>query len=332
MERPKRAACKPPTRFALSESLEFSAILVSYNTRQMTLDSLKALVGDLDGIRSEIIVVDNASSDGSADAIRSAFPQIKVIESGRNAGFGGGNNLAMKEAKGQYLLLINTDAFLRSGAVRELTGYLERHPKVALVGPRLLNGDGSLQPSCYRFPAPWRAWVENLYISSLFGSESSLGDYRQWPHDRERIVDWVVGACCLVRREVYDQVGGFDEHFFMYAEETDWQRRMRVAGWEIGFTPAAPVMHLGGASGASDKPKINRHFFGSLDRYELKHHGLLGLLSVRAAMIVGCALRLALWTGVLALSPARRAVAKGKIRLMGWLLWRQTTYWRLSVG
>jgi len=319
-------------RFALSESLEISAILVSYNTRQMTLDSLQALAGELAGISAEIIVVDNASSDGSADAIRAAFPQIKVMQCGWNAGFGVANNLAMKEAKGRYLLLINTDAFVRPGAVRELTGYLDRHPKAALVGPRLLNADGSLQPSCYRFPSPWRAWAENLYISAMFGNDSSLGDYRHWAHDRERIVDWVVGACCLVRREVYEQVGGFDERFFMYAEETDWQRRMRVAGWEIGFTPAAQVMHLGGASGAGEKPKINRHFFGSLDLYELKHHGFLGLLSVRVAMIVGCALRLALWSAVLLLSPARRAVAKGKIRLMGWLLWRQTTYWRLSPG
>jgi len=237
----------------------------------------------------------------------------------------------MQQATGRYLLLINTDAFVRPGAARELVDFMERKPKMAVAGPRLLNNDGSLQRSCYRFPSPARAWAENLWISAMFSSESALGDYRRWAHDRERIVDWVIGACCLVRRQAYEEVGGFDERFFMYAEETDWQRRMRGAGWEIGFTPSAEVIHLGGASGASERPTINRHFFESLDRYEKKHHGLIGLASVRAAMTIGSFLRLVLWTAVLAFIPARRAVATGKVRLMSWLLWRQTTHWRLAV-
>jgi GT2 family glycosyltransferase len=317
-------------RCALSETVDVSAIIVSYNTRQMTLDCLQALVGELKNFKFEILVADNASSDGSAQAIRAAFPSVRVIESERNLGFGGGNNLAMKEAAGRYFLLINTDAIVHAGAVQKLVEHMDSHMKVAVVGPRLLNGDGSLQPSCYRFPSPGRAWAENLFISSAFGTESILGDYRRWQHDRERIVDWVIGACCLVRRQVYEQVGGFDERFFMYAEETDWQRRMCGAGWDIGFTPAAEVTHLGGASGAGEKPKINRHFFASLDRYGRKHHGLSGLISVRAAMVVGCMLRLMLWTGVLALVPAGRAMATHKVRLMSWLLWRQTTHWRMA--
>jgi GT2 family glycosyltransferase len=313
------------------ELVEVSAIIVSYNTRQMTLECLEALLYELKDIPSEVLLVDNASADGSAAAICSAFPQVTLVESAQNLGFGGGNNLAMRRAKGRYLLLINTDAFPHPGAVGKLITYMDRNPHVALAGPRLLNKDGSLQRSCYRFPSPARAWAENLWISALFTSESPLGDYRRWSHDRERTVDWVIGACCLVRREAYAEVGGFDERFFMYAEETDWQWRMRVAGWEIGFTPSAEVLHLGGASGLSERPRISRHFFDSLDRYEKKHHGFLGFVSLRAAMTIGSLLRLVLWTAVLAFIPARRAVAAGKVRLMSWLLWRQTTHWRLSV-
>jgi GT2 family glycosyltransferase len=124
-------------------------------------------------------------------------------------------------------------------------------------------------------------------------------------------------------------VGGFDERFFMYAEESDWMYRMRQAGWQIAFTPTAVVTHLGGGSGAGDRPKINQFFFDSLDYYELKHHGLPGLLSLRAAMSIGCAIRAVLWTGVMIVSSSRRELARSKAKLLGWLVLRQSTYWRL---
>jgi hypothetical protein len=204
---------------------------------------------------------------------------------------------------------------------------MERQPRVALAGPRLLNGDGSLQRSCYRFPSPGRAWAENLWISAAMPSGSFLADYRRWAHDREQVVDWLTGACCLVRREVYEQVGGFDERFFMYAEETDWQRRMRDAGWKIAFAPGAIVTHLGGASSAKDKTKINEHFFNSLDRYELKHHGWLGLFLLRLAMVVGCSLRYCAWLGVYGVWPSKREIAGPKLKLTLWLFKRQFVNW-----
>jgi GT2 family glycosyltransferase len=133
----------------------------------------------------------------------------------------------------------------------------------------------------------------------------------------------------LVRRAAFEQVGGFDERFHMYAEETDWQKRMRSIGWRIRFTPAARVTHLGGASGAAEKARISRSFFDSLDYYELKHHGRAGLISLRLAMAVGCGLRAVAWALVLALSPRRRAVARAKAALQSWLFVRQLTHWRL---
>jgi len=305
-----------------------SVIIVSYNTRQMTLDCLRALYDDLGETHAEVWVVDNASADGSADAIRAAFPQVRLIENPRNAGFGAANNLAITQARGEHLLLLNSDAFVHLGAVGALREYLRAHPQAGAVGPRLLNRDGSLQPSCHRFPSPLRAWLENLWVSPVLPPHHAWGDYRRWAHDTERSVDWVIGACLLVRRAACAQAGGFDESFFMYQEETDWQRRLRGAGWDIAFAPSAQVTHWGGASGAAEEARINAHFFESLDRYTRKHHGLPGLISLRLAMVAGAALRLLLWAAVALVVPKRRVAARAKTRLQAWLFVRQATHWR----
>ena len=239
---------------------EISVIIVSYNTRQMTLDCLHALYASLEGLNAEVWVVDNASADGSADAIRAEFPEAHVIDNPINAGFGAANNLALKQATGEFLLLLNTDAFAAPGAVAALVEYLKAHPKAGIAGPRLLNADGSLQRSCYRYPSPVRAWLENTGLSGLLARHPVFGDYSAWAHDKEQAVEWVIGACLLVRREAYEQAGGFDEAFFMYQEETDWQKRVQNCGWEIAFTPSAVVTHLGGASGASAQAKTNATF------------------------------------------------------------------------
>jgi len=315
-----------------SDAPILSVIIVSFNTQALTLRCLETLHAELEGISSEVFVVDNGSADGSGSAVRERFPQVRLIESRRNAGFGAANNAAMREARGRYFLLLNSDAFLRSGAVRALICCLKAKPGTAVVGPRLLNEDGSLQRSCFRFPRPLQAWAENLWISYLFPDSSAVGDFQRWAHDEEREVDFVSGACLLVRRDVYEQVGGFDEAFFLYAEETDWQRRIRDAGWEVVFTPTAEVTHLGGASGAGSSPRISRYFFRGLDLYERKHHGFGGFVSVRFAMIVGCSLRAALWAIVLLTVAKHRDLARAKVRLHIWLAFRQATCWNVAFG
>lgn len=309
---------------------EVSVIVVSYNTREMTIECLRSVYLDLGERKSDVWVVDNNSRDGSAEAIRKTFPDVHVIESERNAGFGAANNLAMREASGEFFLLLNSDAFLIPGAMAALIACARSHPKAAVIGPRLVNEDGSLQVSCYRFPSPTRAWLENLWISSLFPNHAALGDYRRWRHDVERPVDSVIGACMLVRREAFDQTGGFDEAYFMYQEETDWQKTLRERGWTILFTPEAKVTHLGGASGKDESLKVSAHFFDSLDYYERKHHGTLGLVSLRVAMTIGCLVRAAIW-GVVMLIPSRRKLAYSKSRLHSRLFIRQATHWRIGL-
>jgi hypothetical protein len=304
------------------ESPIISVIVINYNTREMTLHCLRTLEMALEGLNSEIIVVDNASTDGSVAAIKDLFPGVTLVANLENAGFGAANNQAMRVAGGSYFLLLNSDAFPEKTAVSTLVDFMEMNKGVGVAGPRILNEDGSLQISCHPFPSPVSAWLENLWLSS---------GYRHWKHDRVKHIDFVIGACMLVRREAYQDVGGFDERFFMYSEEADLQRRMKHAGWEIVFVPEARVKHLGGASGAKESARINRHFFESLDYYERKHHGLVGLISLRAAMAVGCALRAVLWT-LAAIVPGCRPQALAKARKHSWLFLRQTTHWTLGTG
>jgi GT2 family glycosyltransferase len=305
-----------------------SIIVVSFNTRDTTLKCLRELKSAAEGIDSQIIVVDNASTDGSVDAIRSAMPEVTIISNGVNVGFASANNQALAGAKGRFILLLNSDAFMQSGGVAAMVDYLRQNPQIAAVGPRLLNADGSLQISCFPFPSPWRAWVENLWLSRVFSGAKLIGDYRQWDHNSPRVVDFVSGACMMIRREVYEQIGGFDDRFFMYAEETDWQKRMWRNGWKIAFTPAAVVTHLGGGS-KNDANRSRLNFFNSLDIYEYKHHGLMGLILLRCAMIVGCAARVVAWAIKWMTSSAHRNQAESKLRLHLWLIWRQLTRWHL---
>lgn len=263
-----------------------SAILVSFNTAALTRRAVEALAAQLDLApgRDEVVVVDNASADGTAAMLRERFPTVRLIENAENRGFGAANNAGMAAAKGDWFLLINTDAFVHDGAVAALVGAGSRDAAEAgVVGPKLLNEDGSLQRSCFAFPTPRLAWLENLGLGRLAKAN-------RFAHDAAGEVDFVSGACMLVRREVFAATGGFDEAFFMYSEETDWQRRVRDAGWAIGFEPGAVVTHLGGGSQSSGR--VNPEFFRSLDRYVRKHHGRWGLASFRAAMAAGAAVRL----------------------------------------
>jgi GT2 family glycosyltransferase len=268
--------------------------------------------------------------DNSASAIREAFPDVHLIENPRNAGFGAANNLALERARGKYFLLLNSDAFPLPGAIPSLLKYLKEHPEVGVVGPQLLNGDGSLQVSCWKFPSPARALFEALGLSALLPNHPLFGDYFRWAHDEERRVDFAIGAALLLRREVYEEVGGFDENFFLYAEETDWMKRMAQANWPVAFIPWAQVTHLGGAS-SDARAGQNPRFFEGQDRFIQKHFGARGLLAYRAANVIGALLRLGAFAARGSIvrgtdRGAQRARARAKMQQVWWLARRHATH------
>jgi GT2 family glycosyltransferase len=272
----------------------------------------------------QVIVVDNASRDESAERIAVEFPEVELVRSERNLGFGRANNLAFARTRGKYVWLLNTDTLVLSGATEAMIGVLQCEPDVGAVGCRLENPDGTLQRSCWTFPSPAAAWSESLGLNRLRDRVALPGvprDWHRWAHDAEADVDFVIGASLMVRRRVIEEIGGFDENFFLYAEETDWQRRMQAAGWRVRFTPAGTVVHLGGASGAGMRDRQLVEFCRATARYVRKHHGRLGLAAVRAAKLVGLTLRLptALASAVVGNPGATDRLIDRTLHLRWWL-------------
>jgi GT2 family glycosyltransferase len=234
-----------------------SILVVSYNTREMTLDCLRSVVTET-RLPYELLVLDNASPDGSAEAIAAAFPQARLVASRSNHGFAGGNNLLARAARGTYLLLLNPDTLVLDGAIDRLVAFAEARPEAGIWGGRTLFGDGRLNPkSAFGDQTLWSLFcrVSGLALlmpgSPVFNSEELGG----WARDSEREVDFVSGCFFLIRRDLWEQLGGFDLSFVMYGEEADLCRRARALGARPRFTPEATIVHYGGASSAKRADK-----------------------------------------------------------------------------
>ncbi|HUS13859.1 MAG TPA: glycosyltransferase family 2 protein [Chloroflexia bacterium] len=296
--------------------MDVSAIIVNYNGGPLLQRCLAALPQAAGALSLETIVVDNASTDGSVDALPARLAPTCLIQAKRNLGFARANNLGLHQARGRYCLLINTDCFLAPDSLRVLCRHLDDNPSLAVAGPRLLNADGSLQRSCHDFPRPL----------VLLWEQGGLWQRRPRPplaraplliatdHDRPRKVDWVSGACWLARTAALRAVGGFDPRFFFYWEEADLCYRLRAAGWTVGFEPAATATHLGGASSS---PALLDTFFRSLYRFYGKHYGP-GRLALARTIVLAMVLIKATRAGWRALRyPAERLQAEAEMRF--WL-------------
>ena len=305
---------------------DISVIIVSYNTRGYLQGCLRSLADDPDAPPHEVFVVDNGSRDDSVALVRREFPDAQVIEAGQNLGFARANNLALRRMRGRAALLLNSDTTVKPGALKRMLDELDAHPEAAAVGPRLLNPDGTLQRSCYRFPAPARAFRDQLFLTALIADHPRWGDFRRWSHDQERAVDFVIGAALLVRAEVLPQVGLLDEDFFMYAEETDWCYRMHQAGYSVLFTPDAEVVHYGGGSGKAMADRVFAEFSAGQRRFYRKHYGPSGATALRVSLILGALLRIPLYAALAAVRPAGRTRAWAVVTL-----WQKILRWNLGL-
>jgi len=264
---------QPACQSAAVPDLSFSVL--SYRTPALLRQCLAALERDLDQLEMDVTVVDNASGDGSADMVADHFPWVRLICSERNLGFGAAHNLALRTARGRYLLVLNSDATPGPGALRTLVAFLDAHLSVAVAGPRLRYPDGRVQPSRRRFPTVATLLFESTQLQRFSPDNAVLRRYYMADRsdDEPQEVDWLVGACLCVRAKAAAEVGLFDERFFMYSEELDWCRRFRAAGWRIAYVPEAEVMHLEGASARLDLGARDRFFQTSKLQYAAKWHG-----------------------------------------------------------
>lgn len=255
-------------------------VIVSYNTCELLRQCL-ATLHEVLPVRDpccEVWVVDNASHDGSPRMVRAHFPAVRLIENETNVGFARANNQVLVLRRGRYVLLLNSDALVQAEAIERMYRFMEGHPRAGVVGPRLFNGDGSLQPSWAAFPT---------LTSELLGRERRPYRILPLPHGGVAWqVDWVGGSCLMARREAIDAVGLLDPQFFMYAEETDWCRRMRAYGWLCYYLPEAEVVHLGGGSTGADALPLLVQLHRSKLLYFYKHHGRLQAGLLRAGLVV----------------------------------------------
>jgi GT2 family glycosyltransferase len=222
---------------------DVSVVVVTYN-------ALPWVEQCLDSVRGrDVVVVDNGSTDGTVDVVRERYPDVRLIEQ-ENRGMGGGNNSGMRASDGRYFFLLNSDAWVVGDGLDRLVQFADEHPEAAVVGPKLLNPDGSLQRSVRGEPTLWRLATEYLFIRKLAPRSRLLNPLYVggFGHDAVAEADWLFGSALLVRREAADAVGLFDERFFMFSEEVDWMTRFRRAGWKVLFFPGAEVVHVGGAS------------------------------------------------------------------------------------
>ncbi len=256
-------------------SITLSILIVSWNVRELlhrALDSIYASWGDQPGL--EVIVVDNASSDGSPELVRALFPQVQCIVNTQNRGYTGGNNQGLAAASGELLLVLNPDIEIVGDALHTLVAYMQAHPEVGMLGPQLLNPDGSVQSSRRRLPTLPVLFLESTWLQDV----APRGWLRRYyvadqPDTIEQAVDWITGAAMLTRRAVWEQVGGFDEGFFMYSEELDWCRRVGAAGWRVVYLPAARIIHHEGKSSEQVVAARHVYFQTSKVRYTRKYHG-----------------------------------------------------------
>jgi GT2 family glycosyltransferase len=280
--------------------IDLSVLLVTYNSRRFIDDCLQAVERTVRHHSVEVVAVDNASSDGTAAHLRAHWPSVRTIDMGRNAGFAAANNRALAATSGRHVLLLNGDAVVAPGALDALIEFLDANPAAGVVAPKVCNPDGSDQGTARAFPTPAAAvWGRRSPLTKAFPRSRWARRYlvgREHRTDEPFAVDWVSGACLMVRRSVIDEVGGLDDGFFMHWEDADWCRRIQDAGHEVWCLPGVQAWHEEGGSRRGWPAAQVRHFHRGAYRYYRKHHlhGPRGVfrpvaaaaLAARAALVI----------------------------------------------
>ncbi len=268
--------------------VDLAVSIVTYRTPDLLAGCLDALDRARDDLTLAVTVTDNAAEEATEALVRARYPWVRLLRSRENLGFGRAHNAALRHASARHLLVLNSDTAIRPGSITALVRYLDEHPDVAVVGPRLRYPDGRTQPSRRRFPTLLTFFAESTQVQRFWPSNPVARRYyvSDRSDDQEQDVDWLVGACIAVRGAAAAQVGLFDERFFLYSEEIDWCRRFRAAGWRVVYMPEAEVQHLEGGTSRQDLAARDAHFQQSRLRYLEKWHGPRAAALLRTYLIL----------------------------------------------
>lgn len=269
--------------------MDLSVLIINWNTKDDLRNCLRSLCAQKFRHAVEIVVADNASSDGSREMVVSDFPEVCLVVHSTNLGFGAGNNRALTATHGRYVLFLNSDTLVTECALDCLLDFADAHPDVGIIGPKLLNRDGSLQYSCRSFPNLGTGLFRNTPLGRLFPKNRFTKEYllADWDHATPREVDWVSGAAMLVRRGMFQQLGGFDEGFFMYCEDVDLCYRAHQAGWKVVYFPDSVIYHIIGRSSDKVPTRMTYHFHKSMYRFYKKHYARSTPLWLRPLILPG---------------------------------------------
>jgi len=304
---------------------KLSVVIAFRNDKENLLACLHSLSDQHLPYEIEIILVDDVSTDGGAEAAVREFPEARVLRNEENLGYPRSANRGLQEYAGDYAVLINSDVLLRAGCLETLVSFMEAHPSVGVSGPRVLNADGTLQSSCRHFPTLGRQLAEALALPFLcpgLGLEYPSSDLQM---DVDRAVDWLTGCLWVVRRAALEQVGIFDNDFFFYGDDADWCKRGRKAGWTACYVPSAEAVHKGGVASVGKEPALfYRQQFIAGQLYTRKFYGALGLAACKAIQAISLVRRIAVWLVRYPLQPSRRIEFRDKLqqefRVLRWLV------------
>jgi len=292
----------------MTDRPELSIVIVSFNTETMTCECLDSIYANAAGLDFEIIVVDNASSDKSVELIEQRFPNVVLIKNKDNRGFAAANNQAFAIARGDHILLLNSDTIILDQALQRSVAYLKAHLEVGAMACRALNTDRTLQLTCSEYPTHFNLFLQTTGLDRLPWPKA-LGKYqmRHWRRDTERDVEVISGCYLMIRRTAFDEVGPLDENFFFFGEETDWCYRLRRLGWKLRFAPVGEYIHHGGASAKKLRFKRDLMLTEAMVRLHRKHGGVPAAALAFAILLVFNASRAAVWT---MLSPLKSKFAE----------------------
>ncbi len=273
--------------------MDLSIVVLCWNDRKVIADCLRSIIQGTHSTEFEIIVSDNGSTDDSAEFIVNNFPQVRVLENGRNLRFSKGNNVGISVCAGRWVLILNPDTIIHDGALDRWVQFAERHPEAGGFGCQVLNVDGSVQGCARPFPTVWREWIAALYLRPLgYLSNVFIADkYVKWHGESERLIDWQAGCALLVRGDLLKQLGGFDEQFRYYYEDVDLCKRIWESGHKILYTPDVLITHLGGQSTKNFRLSFELDKYRNRYRYFRKHFGRAGARRSRHASLAWIALR-----------------------------------------